>query len=58
MAKNMLCSLKNDLGLTTFGVYQVSCECEVVYIGQTGCTIEVSTPSGTARPWKWTSDFI
>ena len=32
--------IKDDLGLNTPGVYKIPCECGLVYIGQTGRTIE------------------
>ena len=38
--KQMLRSAMDNLGLKTAGIYQISCECGKVYIGQTGRTIE------------------
>lgn len=31
--------VKNDLGLKKLGVFNISCECGQVYIGQTGCSV-------------------
>jgi hypothetical protein len=33
---SFLCPVKDDLGLRTPGVYSIPCECNQVYIGQTG----------------------
>jgi hypothetical protein len=32
--------VKDDLGLKTSGMYSIPCECDQVYIGQTGRSIE------------------
>jgi hypothetical protein len=37
---SFLWPVKDDLGLKTPGVYSVPCECDQVYIGQTGRSIE------------------
>jgi hypothetical protein len=36
----MLMPVKDDLGLKVPGVYRIPCECDKVYIGQTGRSIE------------------
>jgi hypothetical protein len=33
--------VKNHLGLRTPGVYRIPCECGRVYIGQTGCSVDI-----------------
>ncbi|PSN47874.1 hypothetical protein C0J52_01236, partial [Blattella germanica] len=37
--KNLLRSVKDDLGLRMPGIYKIPCECNKVYIGQTGRTV-------------------
>jgi hypothetical protein len=37
----MLRSVKDDLGLNVPGMYRIPCECDKVYMGQTGRYIEM-----------------
>jgi len=40
-AASFLQSIKDDLNLKTPGIYSISCECGMVYIGQTEHSIEI-----------------
>lgn len=37
--KQMLRSVKDDIGLKLPGIYRISCDCGASYSKQTGCTI-------------------
>jgi hypothetical protein len=38
---SLLSPVKNHLGLRTHGVYRIPCECDRVYTGQTGCSVDI-----------------
>jgi hypothetical protein len=61
---SFLWPVKDDLGLTTPGIYSMPCECGQVYIGQTGRFIETRSRSTSAtsvwsiqtnQPWPNTA---
>jgi hypothetical protein len=39
---SLLRPVKDHLGLRTPGVYRIPCECGMVYIGQMGCSLDIS----------------
>jgi hypothetical protein len=50
---SLLCPAKDNLGLRTPGVYRIRCECDGVYIGQTGRPAD----TGLKRSINSTSDY-
>jgi hypothetical protein len=38
---NLLCPVKDHLGLRILGVYRIPCECSRVYTGQTGRSVDI-----------------
>jgi hypothetical protein len=42
---SLFCPVKDHLGLRTPGVYRIPCECDRVYIGQTGRSVDIRLKS-------------